>query len=435
MEWLIIKILCASLVGLSLFFISKSVLCSPVKLFGFKTIFLIFAFIAITVLMYKVDFSPLAPLIIYLSMIVIYKFIFNMKLSKAIITMVIVYIIYFVADIIVWVVLSSLFGATQVRENSYIFLMSNIAVCLLAIGISYVPFIKNKVMLFIGHMHNNKYYNKGLFFLLIFIVLSLILYNVSVASTLSKSYFVDIIIMLFFFVIAYIYIDEKLKQEKLNDEYEKLIEYVSTIEEWIDEEQLNNHEYKNQLAVIRNMAVKNKKVVKYIDDILKDNIYAEDFWANEIKHLPAGGIKGLLYYKLLSTKKNKINVCLSIDKTVKNLFHNIDDLELKNISRVLGIFLDNAIEASKDSNKKIMSVEIYPKVNDIMLVISNSYSNNIDFKNINNKGYTTKGKGRGKGLYFASKIIKKSSVLSSERSLINEYYVQKLIISNKKRDL
>ena len=56
---------------------------------------------------------------------------------------------------------------------------------------------------------------------------------------------------------------------------------------------------------------------------------------------------------------------------------------------------------------------------------SRNTTENVDIKKMKKKGYTTKGKGHGNGLYYADKIIKRSSILKSENSIINNYYVQK----------
>ncbi len=49
---------------------------------------------------------------------------------------------------------------------------------------------------------------------------------------------------------------------------------------------------------------------------------------------------------------------------------------------------------------------------------------------MNKRGYTTKGKDHGNGLYFAKKIIDKNPYIVGKQSLTNKFYVQRLIISN-----
>lgn len=428
---MISKVVAAVSLVISSFVIFKIILHDNKRKLNVKNMVLLVLMVVITNVVYAVDYSPFAPLIIYFSMIIIYKILFKLDISKTIITVGIVFILYFAADIIVGVLLSSIFGAIQMRENILIFIVSNLLVSLLAILIFLIPIVRTKIMLFVDKIEKNKYYDKILFFILIFIVLSLILYNISSAAKFSKGYVIDVIIMFIFFVLAFVFINEKNNREKLNDEYDRLMEYVENFEDWIEDEKLNSHEHKNQLAVIRGMVKTNKKAVEYIDNIIKDDIYVEDFWINEIKHLPTGGIKGLLYYKLILTKKENIDICLSVSRDTKNFIKDVESIELKNIYRLLGIYLDNAIEAAKESENKVISLEIYPMNSRLMIVISNTYKGNVDIKKIKSKGYTTKGSGHGNGLYYADKIVKKSAILESESSIINNYYIQKLMIIKK----
>lgn len=428
---IISKVVTAGCGILPTFLISKKTLRNEDKVFTLKNIVLLTIFMIIAIGVYNVDYSPVAPLIIFLSMIIVYKIIFKLDISKAIITVGLSFLIYFVADLIIGLVISTLFGAVLMRTNPYIFMASSLLVCVTTILIFMIPVVKNKTMLFVERLENNKRYDKILFFVLIFIVLTLILYNVATAAKFSNSFLIDVIIMFIFFALAFIFINEKNNKDKLNDEYDRLMEYVENFENWIEDEQLNRHEYKNQLAVIKGMVRANKKATKYIDDIIKDDIYVEDFWVNEIKYLPSGGIKGLLYYKLILTKRANIDICLSVSRDTQNFIKDVDGLELKNIYRLLGIYLDNAIEAAKESDNKVISLEIYPMNSKLMIVISNTYNGEVNIRRIKKRGYTTKGVGHGNGLYYADKIIKKSSILSGDSSIINNYYVQKLIITKK----
>ena len=96
----------------------------------------------------------------------------------------------------------------------------------------------------------------------------------------------------------------------------------------------------------------------------------------------------------------------------------------------MGIYLDNAIEAAKESSKKSMALEIYVLKNNLNIVISNSYKIKPSLEKINQKGFTTKGKDHGKGLYFANKIIDRHQDIVSKQQVLNDFYVQQLIIKS-----
>ena len=411
--------------------VMKKLLKNNSKISSWINFALLVVFVFVTVIVYNIDYNPVAPLIIYLTMILFYKIIFKINLSASVLSVAIIVIICMLADVINSMIFLQFVSLGTIRSNPIVFMLSNFSVSVILVLIIYIKPINVILSKFIEKVSNREVYEKILFLCSVVIVLIFILYNLSIFSSLGQNYLINIVIMLIFIVLTCIYMKEKNNKEKITNEYDRLMEYVESFENWIEDEQLNNHEYKNQLAVIRGMVKSNKKVIEYIDNIIKDDIYVEDFWVNEIKHLPSGGIKGLLYYKLILTKKENIDICLSVSRDTKNFIKDVESIELKNIYRLLGIYLDNAIEAAKESDNKVISLEIYPLNSKLMIVISNTYSGNVDIKKMKKKGYTTKGKGHGNGLYYADKIVKRSSILESENSIINNYYVQKLIITKK----
>ena len=56
-------------------------------------------------------------------------------------------------------------------------------------------------------------------------------------------------------------------------------------------------------------------------------------------------------------------------------------------------------------------------------------------KDRNKKGISSKGEGRGYGLYFASKLLKENSWIEESQEIIDKYYIEKIIIKkqNKKK--
>ena len=104
--------------------------------------------------------------------------------------------------------------------------------------------------------------------------------------------------------------------------------------------------------------------------------------------------------------------------------------ELKILCRLIGIYLDNAIEASAETYKKLLAIEIYSIDNNLEFVFSNNYKEkNLDKKKLGKRGYTTKGKGHGRGLHLAKKILTKNKWIIAETKMYNKMYIQKIIIN------
>ena len=103
----------------------------------------------------------------------------------------------------------------------------------------------------------------------------------------------------------------------------------------------------------------------------------------------------------------------------------------KNICTIVGIFLDNALEASDLALKKNVSIILITEKNKLIINISNTYKGVIDASKIDEAGYSTKGKNRGFGLEMVKNIIEESSYLKNERQITGSIFNQKLIIKTK----
>lgn len=238
--------------------------------------------------------------------------------------------------------------------------------------------------------------------------------------------------MIIFGIITYIFIENKNNYNKLSNEYDTLFNYVQNFEEWIEKEQLNRHEYKNQLAVLRCLT-KEKKVKNKIDEILEDNINIEGQAVTNFKSLPKGGIKGLMYYKAAIAQKQKINLTTDVSIENKGILSKLSEKEIRILCKLIGIYFDNAIEASAESSKKNLTVEIYELKDKVNFVFSNTFKKHKSMKDRNKKGVSSKGEGRGNGLYFASKLIKANDWIEERQEIIDNYYIQELSVLKKQK--
>lgn len=268
-----------------------------------------------------------------------------------------------------------------------------------------------------------------IFIVLLIIVMFCIVYNVSTLFKLDLKYFINISVLVLFFILLLIFINDKNNFTNLNIKYDDLLDCFSFLEENLEIEELNRHEYKNQVAVLRS-STKDKKVVKMIDSMFDNTNKTSSSSRKELKKLPNGGLRGLIDYKIAIAHKNKIKISLDISDKITRSLEKLSKEDIKNLSILIGIYMDNAIEAASNSRKKIVSLEIYKLKKEVYLVFSNTFNKKQIFKNINLKGVSSKGAGRGKGLYFANKIINNNvNLLKQEQQITENFYIQKLIIT------
>ena len=140
-------------------------------------------------------------------------------------------------------------------------------------------------------------------------------------------------------------------------------------------------------------------------------------------------------YSLLTSKYHK-----SEELGIKMNFEVFLDLTTLNIksyelSRILGILLDNAIEAASKCEEKEVNIIIRKdtKSNRQLFIIENTYSNkNVDTERIFEKGYTSKAdednNNHGLGLFEVRKILKKNNNLNLFTTKDNKLFKQQLEI-------
>ena len=140
-------------------------------------------------------------------------------------------------------------------------------------------------------------------------------------------------------------------------------------------------------------------------------------------------------YSLLTSKYHKAEE-LGI-KINFEIFLDLTTLKIKtyDLTRILGILLDNSIEASNKCEEKLINVIIRKdnKANRELFIIENTYSNkNVDTERIFEKGYTSKseqeGKNHGLGLWEVRKILKKNSNLNLFTTKDKKFFKQQLEI-------
>ncbi len=147
-----------------------------------------------------------------------------------------------------------------------------------------------------------------------------------------------------------------------------------------------------------------------------------------LKNLPKGGIKGLMYYKAAIAQKQKINLTTDVSIENKGILTKLSEKEVRILCKLIGIYFDNAIEAAAESRKKNVTIEIYELKDKVNIVFSNTFKKHKNMKDRNKKGVSSKGEGRGNGLYFASKLIKENPWIEDNQEIIDSYYIQTICI-------
>nr|WP_301281819.1 GHKL domain-containing protein [Clostridium bornimense] len=98
-------------------------------------------------------------------------------------------------------------------------------------------------------------------------------------------------------------------------------------------------------------------------------------------------------------------------------------------TRCMGIILDNAVEASIESEKKILNIAFINKNKSLIVVVENTFPLNIPpIYKMFKYGFSTKGDNRGIGLSNLREITNKYQNVSLETVIKEDKFVQNLII-------
>lgn len=242
----------------------------------------------------------------------------------------------------------------------------------------------------------------------------------------------SLIVLLLYFAINIYSLSRTNKLEITTESLEEERLYNKTLTILYDNIRGFKHDFNNIVQAIGGYISTNdmEGLKGYYSDLMADCQKA-----NNLAILNPELINNPAIYSLLTSKYHKaeelgikINFDVFLDLTTLNI-------KTYHLSRILGILLDNAIEASSKCEEKIINVTIRKdnKANRQLFVIENTYSNKeVDTEKIFEKGYTSKlesdGNNHGLGLWEVRKILKKSNNLNLFTTKNDKLFKQQLEI-------
>lgn len=362
------------------------------------------------------------------------NYILNIRNKKSVLYTIIITILLTISEMIITLLLVLLgFSSVDLVNNPFFNMITNILVSGLSVILSILPVLRKLFNKLLNFFEKHKKYIYYLYALLI--MLYLLVSKNGLNLILKSNYYINVLFLISSIAIITLLIRKELKAEQLQEVNSQMLNYVTKYEKIITEQGKANHEFKNQLMVIKGYAKMNdsKKLIDYLDSITDDAKKTHSsYLISQLNKFPDGGIKGLLYYKLSIMEDMNISYDINVGNGVKRKLSSLETNMYKNITKVLGVLLDNAIESSfKSKNKKIL---IITKKSDDKIIFSiyNTYTGKIDLNKIGT-GYTTKGKGRGYGLRLVEDIISTNHSFDINRYLEDNYYVTDLTVKIKNK--
>lgn len=357
-------------------------------------------------------------------------FIYSKEIKKSIIMVIFLQMLIMVSEVI-YAISIGLINIDLDSIYPYNDLISGILIAIISYGIwktNYPQKIFKNILLITNSFKGQRIIISSVLMLLVAIISTMAVYlewNYVIVLTINT------LITLFFIYVSIKFATAQSKYNEINNKYETSITSLREYEAMIDKYRIYNHENKNELQTLRNLiSKKNTKALKYIDSILDNKIKDNEKIMHKTSKIPEGGLRATIYSKLCMMDELGIKYSLDIAKDIRtvDLINMKEDIVL-NICKILGVFLDNAIEAVKDLKTKHIGIEIYLMDGDLCVDITNNYEGKLDMNKIGSSKYTTKGGNHGYGLSLVNQIISDyPDVFENEKSIAKNTFTQKIKI-------
>ncbi|MGL6198533.1 MAG: sensor histidine kinase [Lachnospiraceae bacterium] len=239
--------------------------------------------------------------------------------------------------------------------------------------------------------------------------------------TIFLLFFAVIIVMIILIVHSYI---SELKRKEMKIVMEQQADYLNRLEEIQRKLRVINHDYKNVAAGLYLSAEAGDmaEVKSYVTNQLLNldhEIQLEIRQMNQLINIKDIKVKSLIITKVADAAEKKVK----IDIEISNFAGSINIPEGDKL-RVLGILLDNAIEGAAEVKDKQVKVLITEENEIITILIKNRTEEEILLNQITKPGYSSKGEGRGLGLYSLKQLLKKYPNIFLETNLEDGWFIQ-----------
>ncbi|NFM94094.1 GHKL domain-containing protein [Clostridium botulinum] len=210
-------------------------------------------------------------------------------------------------------------------------------------------------------------------------------------------------------IIVYYYdksVEYRVELRREIEEKNHIEEYSHIIEEMYSETRRFKHDYINMLSPLKEYI--DNEDIEGLSKFFYNNVIDMDKnikWSNsnidKLKYIKVQGLKAILSTKLIKASSMNIDINVHIVEDIDYRHKNIRDL-----CRIIGILMDNSIEAAGECEAPKICIVVANKNDYVVIAVHNNFFGDKPLiHKIYKEGFSTKGRGRGLGLYTVKNII------------------------------
>jgi len=273
----------------------------------------------------------------------------------------------------------------------------------------------------------------------------LFIFNFSYGEDMGYSYgviaFNGCLFLLLFFSNALLFnslyqnMKEKQNAETRLIHYEQLQQHLKKTETLYSKIRSDRHDYMNILTTFSSY-IDDGNLVALADyyhqkiDPIKQKFYHSEEELGKLSQMKILEVKSILSHKIIIALENYLKVLVEIKDSITYLSASTLD-----ISRILGIFLDNAIEAAIETNDKKLQICFIKNDSSLVIIIKNSTLPLSDsISELMKCGISSRGPNRGIGLHNVSLILEDYRNIIWDSHCEDGFFIQKLTLLDLGKD-
>lgn len=251
----------------------------------------------------------------------------------------------------------------------------------------------------------------------------------------EMSYIISIIVflvLLILFLISSHLAKERLLEEEEQKRDDELLEYVEQLEVMHEELASFRHDYVNVLMSLHE-GIRTKNI-DMVEQVYRDTVAPTSQMINDqhyelvkLSRITIPEVKSVLSVKVIEAEQQHISVFIDIPET-------IDDIAMPVVKfiRAISVILDNAIEEASNSKERSILIAFFEADHIQRFVVKNSCQDDqVDLVEMYEKDYSSKGPGRGYGLFSLQRLIENIPHASLETEFSYPYFTQTIALKKK----